>query len=136
MLNEPEKYVSPETIPIQMAAMSKDDRRTLSDCSDDFLRRVRRRNFYEYCEEVVVRNKNFGKKVPIIKVMSHQNNALEEPLTKCLEYFDQATLAFRSLLKIAGNRRSRFPEIYHIAVILKLCMGCLHKYYDPYEALV
>lgn len=41
--------------------------------------------------------------------MGFSKDSLKEPLTFCPDYAKEADLVFRSLLKIGGNRRSRFP---------------------------
>ncbi len=48
---------------------------------------------------------------------------MEEPMTLLPQRSSQACLIFRCILKIAGGRNSRFPEVYHRHNIVRMCCG-------------
>ncbi|KAL4429083.1 hypothetical protein ABPG74_022169 [Tetrahymena malaccensis] len=92
--------------------------------SDQFLQIVQQSSFLEYCNNNVKRAKNFNKKMQIAKIMQFQTSNLNESLLQKSDSFNQdATKIFRSLLKISGNRNSRFSPRYHSDLILNLCYG-------------
>lgn len=56
------------------------------------------------------------------KFMAFSEKDLSEPLTNCSKK-KEADQIFRSILKLAGNRNSRFSENYQIENIISLCLG-------------
>lgn len=78
--------------------------------------------FLDYVDNIIVKGKNWSKKMTIDKFMTFSDKDLSEPLTNC-DLKKEADQIYRSILKLAGNRRSRFPENYHIENIIAICLG-------------
>ncbi|KAL4507958.1 hypothetical protein ABPG72_021331 [Tetrahymena utriculariae] len=93
------------------------------------MRKVEDNDFFSFCESYIVKSKkNFGKKMPPIKqIMSYSSSNLVDPLTQSPAIQNHAQLIFRSLLKLAKNRRSRFPPNTHIENIILMCYGTPEK---------
>lgn len=56
-------------------------------------------------------------------IMSYSKNNLIDPLTNNPEIRNHAQLIFRSMLKLAKNRRSRFTTVTHLENIILMCFG-------------
>ncbi|KRX01847.1 P-loop containing nucleoside triphosphate hydrolase [Pseudocohnilembus persalinus] len=100
-----------------------DEATELSNFEDNFIQTVEKNDFLSYCDQIIVRGANFSKSHKIEKIMTFQKNALKEPLTRCSDYAREADILFRCILKIGGNRRSRFPLSFQQNNCLSLCMG-------------
>jgi hypothetical protein len=52
----------------------------VEDYDKKFLDRVRSSKFFDYCEKRIVRNKQYGKKDKMDKIMKYSTDNLQEPL--------------------------------------------------------
>jgi hypothetical protein len=64
--------------------------------------------------------------------MSYQKNAIKDPYLKTMSKLGKISpLIFKSLLKLAGNKRSRYSSEIHTETIILLCQGkSTHIYKD------
>ncbi|KAL4464880.1 hypothetical protein ABPG74_011441 [Tetrahymena malaccensis] len=102
---------------------------SFDDIDGSLMRKVEENDFFSFCESFIVKSKkNFGKKLlPIKQIMSYSSSNLVDPLTQSPTIQNHAQLIFRSLLKLAKNRRSRFPPNTHIENIILMCYGTPEK---------
>ena len=101
---------------------SVDEHPNLSHFEDGFIQKVRQNVFMDFCEGNVVKVKARSQQ-PIVKTMTFQKDPIPEPLLDCKNQAKVGRLIFRSLLKVSGNRRTRFPHVFHAENLLSVCFG-------------